>query len=218
MRRYEVNKLLKVTLVVLGMIILGISILVFSFVQDMKPDRDEEQKVKLQAEQYLEDNFNHNFEVYDALYDNMGNFGFEYAAKVRDKITKTQFLVYYDDETNQMVDTYIANKWANDLESEIQPFIEENLKETTDVHVYFDDKIGSELGIDPVHPSSFKDFDVTPTVRITVPRKKSDGDEGVLNEFISFLKSESKLKHGSVIIEYIAENGVILDDEWGNEF
>ncbi|MFK9092528.1 metallophosphoesterase family protein [Bacillus salipaludis] len=28
--------------------------------------------------------------------DNMGNFGFEYAAKVRDKITKTQFLIIVD--------------------------------------------------------------------------------------------------------------------------
>lgn len=218
MRGYYVNKLVKVTFIVLGIIILGISILVFSFVQSMKPDKDEEQKVKLQAEQYLKDNFNHNFEVYDALYDNMGKFRFEYAAKVRDKITKTQFLVYYDDETNQMVDTYIAKKWANDLESEIQSFIEENLKETTDVHAYFDDKIGKELGIDPINPRSFKDFDITPTVRITVSRKKSGGDEKVLNELISFLKSESKLEHGSVIMEYIAENGVILDDEWGQGF
>ena len=51
-----------------------------------------------------------------------------------------------------------------------------------------------------------------------MPRKRRGGDEKILNEFISFLKSEDKLKHGSVIIEYIAENGVILDDEWGKEF
>lgn len=212
------NKFFKVTLIVLAVIILGIAILVFSFVQSMKPDKDKEEEVKVQAEQYLKDNFNHNFEVYDALYDNMGNFGFEYAAKVRDKITETQFLIYHDDGTNQMVDTYIAKKWAKDLESEIKPFIEESLKETTDVHVYFDDKIGLELGIDPINPKSYKDFDVTPTVRITVPRKKSDEDEKVLNKLISFLKSESKLQHGSVIMEYIAENGVILDDEWGKSF
>ena len=114
------NKYLKITLGVLGVILLGIGLLVVAFVLEMKPDKDEEEEVKIQAEQYLEDKFNDNFEIYDTLYDNMGNFGFEYAAKVRDKKTNTQFLVYYDDETKQMVDTYIADKWANDLENEIR--------------------------------------------------------------------------------------------------
>ena len=212
------NKYLKVILGVVGVILLGIGLLVVAFVSDMKPDKDEEEKIKIQAKQYLEEKFNDNFEIYDTLYDNMGNFGFEYAAKVRDKKTNTQFLVYYNDETEQMVDTYIADKWAKDLENEIQSFIKENLEETTNVHVYFDDEVGNELGIDPVNPRSYKEFDVTPTIRITVPRTRSDGDEKILNEFISFLKSEDKLQHGSVIMEYIAENGVILDDEWGKEF
>ena len=212
------NKYLKVILGVVGVILLGIGLLVVAFVSDMKPDKDEEEKIKIQAKQYLEERFNDNFEIYDTLYDNMGNFGFEYAAKVRDKKTNTQFLVYYNDETEQMVDTYIADKWAKDLENEIQSFIKENLEETTNVHVYFDDEVGNELGIDPVNPRSYKEFDVTPTIRITVPRTRSDGDEKILNEFISFLKSEDKLQHGSVIMEYIAENGVILDDEWGKEF
>ena len=84
--------------------------------------------------------------------------------------------------------------------------------------MYFNDEIGNELGIDLVNPRSYKEFDVTPTIRITVPQTRNDGDEKILNEFISFLKSEDKLQHGSVIMEYIAENGVILDDEWGKEF
>ena len=213
------NKYLKITLGVLGVILLGIGLLVVAFVLEMKPDKDEEEKIKIQAEQYLEDKFNDNFEIYDTLYDNMGNFGFEYAAMVRDKKTNTQFLVYYDDETKQMVDTYIADKWADDLETEIRPFIKENFGETTDFFVFFiNENIGQELGIDPVNPRSYKEFDVAPTIRITVPRKRSEGDEKILNEFISFLKSEDKLQHSSVIMEYIAENGVILDDEWGKEF
>lgn len=213
------NKFLKITLGVLGVILLGIGLLVVAFVLEMKPDKDEEEKIKIQAEQYLEDKFNDNFEVYDTLYDNMGNFGFEYAAKVRDKKDKTEFLVYYDNETEQIVDTYIADKWGDDLETEIRPFIKENFGKATDFHVFIiNDKIGQELGIDPVNPKSYKEFDVAPTIRITVHQKRSDRDEKILNEFISFLKSEDKLQHGSVIMEYIAENGVILDDEWGKEF
>ncbi len=213
------NKYLKITLGVSAVILLGIGLLVVTFVIEMKPDKDEEEKIKIQAQQYLEDEFNDNFEIYDTLYDNMGNFGFEYAAKVREKKVGTEFLVFYDDETEQMVDTYIVDKWADDLEAEISPFIEENFGKAAYVHVFFtNDKIGQELGVSPVNPRSFKEFDVAPTIRITVPRKRSDGDERILNEFISFLKSEDKLQHGTAFLEYIAENGEILDDEWGKEF
>ena len=165
------NKYLKIILGVVGVILLGIGLLVVAFVSDMKPDKDEEEKIKIQAKQYLEDKFNDNFEIYDTLFDNMGNFGFEYAAKVRDKKTNTEFLVYYNDETEQMVDTYIADKWAKDLENEIQSFIKENLEETTNVHVYFDDEIGNELGIDPVNPRSYKEFDVTPPSVLLFPEQ-----------------------------------------------
>ena len=203
----------------LGAIVAGIGLLIVSFLLGMTPDKDKEEQVRIQAEQYLEDNFNENFEVYNTLFDNMGKFEFEYAAKVREKKTNTHFLVYYDDETNQMVDTYIADKWTNDIKTEIGPFIKENLKETTDFHVFFNNEtIGNELGIDPLNPKSYTEFDVAPTIRITVPRKKSDEDEKFVNEFISFLQSEGKLQSGSVIIEYIAEDGPILDDEWSKEF
>ncbi|MER2262626.1 MAG: hypothetical protein ABS934_11495 [Psychrobacillus sp.] len=213
------NKFFKVTLILVGVIILAIAILVFSFVQGMKPDKEEEEKVKIQAEEYLEDKFNDNFEIYDTLYDNMGNFNFEYAAKARDKRSNLQFLVYYDEGTEQMVDTYIADKWADDLENEIRPYIKENFGEATDFHVYYDDKIGKELGIDASNLESYKDFNVAPTIRITIPRKKSGEDEELFNEFISFLKSEDKLQQGTVIVGYVAENGEILeDDEWSREF
>lgn len=213
------NRFLKVTLIVIGVIVLGIAILVFSFSQGMKPDKEEEEKVKIQAVKYLEDKFNDNFEIYDTLYDNMGNFNFEYAAKARDKRSNMQFLIYYDEETEQMVDTYIANKWEDELENEIGPYIKENFGETTDFHVYYDNKIGNVLGIDSANLESYKDFNVAPTIRITIPRKKSSEDEKLFNEFISFLISEDKLQHGTVIVSYVAENGEILeDDEWSREF
>ena len=210
---------LKIILSILGVILIGIGIIVAVFLLEMKPDKDKEEEVRIQAEQYLEDNFNDNFEIYDTLYDNMGNFGFEYAAKVRDKKTNIEFLAYYDDETKQMVDTYIADKWEKDLKSEIRPFIEESFGETTDFFVYFtNDNIGRELDIDPLKPKSYKEFDVAPIIRITVPRKKSDDDEKILNELIASLKSEDKLNRGSFAMSYIDEKGVILDDEWHKDF
>ncbi|WP_277585683.1 hypothetical protein [Psychrobacillus antarcticus] len=213
------KKILKIMLSILGVILLGIGILVVVFLLEMKPDKDKEEEVRIQAEQYLEDNFNDNFEIYDTFYDNMGNFAFEYAASVREKKTNIEFLAYYDDETKQMVDTYIADKWKKDLKSEICPFIEASFGETTDFVVYFtNDNIGRELDIDPLKPKSYKEFDVEPIIRITVPRKKSDDDEKILNELIASLKSEDKLKHGSIAMSYNDEKGVILDDEWHKDF
>ncbi len=44
----------------------------------------------------------------------MGNFStFEYAAKAVNKQDHTQFLVYYNDETKQMEDTYILKEVMN---------------------------------------------------------------------------------------------------------
>jgi len=213
------NIYLKIILGVFGAIVIGIGLLIVTFVLGMKPDKDKEEQVRIQAEQYLEDNFNENFEVYDTLFDNMGNFEFEYAAKVRDKKTNTKFLVYYDDESKQIVDTYIADKWANELKTEIRPFIKENFGETTDFHIFFNNEtIGNELGIDPINPKSYTEFDVAPTIRITVPRKRSNEDNKTVSELISFLQGEDKLQSGSVIMDFIAENGVILDDEWSKEF
>lgn len=213
------KQFLKIILSILGVIFIGIGILVVVFLLEMKPDKDKEEKVRIQAEQYLEKHFNDNFEIYDTLYDNMGNFSFEYAAKVRDKKSNIEFFVYYDDETKQMVDTYIADKWEKDLKSEIRPFVEESFGETTDLIVYFsNDNIGRELAIDPLKPKSYKEFDVAPSIYITVPRKKSDNDEKILNELIASLKSEGKLKHGSFAMSYIDEKGAILDDEWHKDF
>lgn len=206
-------------MIILSLILVGIAILVFSFVQSMKPDKEKEETVKMQATEYLEEKFNDNFEIYDTLYDNMVNFAFDYAAKVLDKKSHTQFLVYYDDETKQMVDNYIAEKWANDVEKEISQYVKEHFGQSTTTHVYYDYKIGRELNIEPTDPRSYKEFNVAPTVRLTIPRKKSDVDEKRFNDFISFLKTEDKLQQGVVIVGYVAESGEILEEnEWRKEF
>ncbi|WP_053363535.1 hypothetical protein [Bacillus sp. FJAT-27251] len=213
------NKYLKLILGFLAAILFGIGLLVAVFIFEMKPDKDAEEKMMIQAEQYLNEKFNEDFEIYDVLYDNMGNFEFEYAAKARDKKTHTQFLIYYDSETNQMVDTYRTDKWEDDLGTEIRPFIKETFGETTEVFVFFtNENIGQEYNKDPINIGSYKEVDAAPTIRIRIPRERSAMDDKNLNEVLSFLKSEVQLQSGSVFIEYIADNGEILDEEWWREF
>ena len=242
------SKTKKILLTILGVfliILAGVMILMFSFTQSMKADPDEEKKVRDQAERYLGKTFDEGTEIYDVLYDNMGNWGyFEYAAKVKHKKYGTQFLVFFNDETGEMEDTFLSNKWQDDAEKEIKPYVEKELgdvlisKEMGDITknedweeiqeeigdynqllLVFDEGVGKELKIDPNKPGSYKDYDVSPTIRITLSRKKQDADEDRFTAVINALKKDRVLKHGNMIVEYISTNGVPLDDEeWRGEF
>lgn len=77
----KTKKILLTLLGVFSIILVGVVILLFSFTQSMKADPDEEKKIRDKAERYLEETFDEGTEIYDVLYDNMGNRGyFEYAA------------------------------------------------------------------------------------------------------------------------------------------
>ncbi|WP_227522043.1 hypothetical protein [Bacillus solitudinis] len=196
-----------------------IAVLVLIFITEMTPNSGKEETIKNEASQYLNDNFNDSFEVFDALYDNMGNFEFEYAAKARNANNGVDFLIYHDSETEQLVDTYTADKWGNDLENAIRPYLVANLLEMDDYHAFFDDEIGQTLGIDPTKPGSYIEHSVSPTIRITVSREKSNQDDEQFNAFISYLKTEKILEQGTVIVAYIEKNGAIIDqEEWNKEF
>ncbi|MFE4706059.1 hypothetical protein [Peribacillus simplex] len=143
-----------------------------------------------------------------------------------------------------MEDTFKSDKWQDDAEKEIRPYVEKELgevliskemgdiaesdewkeiqEEIGDHHqllLVFDDEIGKELKIDPNKPSSYKDYEVSPTIRITLSRKKQDADEDRFTEIINALKKDGVLKHGNMIVEYISTNGVPLkDEEWSKSF
>ncbi|MDZ5472809.1 hypothetical protein SM124_13835 [Bacillus sp. 31A1R] len=213
------KKFLNILLGIVSLFLIVAGVVAFMFVQDMKPDKEKEAEIRVLAEDYLQDHFNGDFEIYDVLFDNMGNFGFEYAAKARNKNNHVDFLIYMDDETKQLVDTYISKKWAKEVETLIRPIITEKLGTETDLYVYFDDEIGKNLGLNPLAESSYKEFDVKPTIRMTIPRKKKDEDEMYLNALISDLKEKEILKHGTVNVGYITTTGEILEDtEWSKEF
>lgn len=247
-RRHIVSKTKKTLLILLVIflfILAGVVILMYSFTQGMKGDPVEEKKVRVQAEQYLVEYFKEETHVYDVLYDNMGNFDeFEYAAKVREEKYGTEFLVYSNVHTGKMEDSFISDKWRNDLEKEIKPYIEEKIgdvkssvemKEITDSNNYeeiqakigdsselvvlFDREIGRELAIDPNHPKSYKEYDVAPFIHLTIHRKKQDSDENDFNSMIQSIKTDGALVHGELIVNYDSTDGVSLeDDEWRKAF
>ena len=62
---------LKITLSILGVILIGIGILVVVFLLEMKPDKDKEEKVRIQAEQYLKE---HNIDIENLTRNNFRDF------------------------------------------------------------------------------------------------------------------------------------------------
>ncbi|CAH0159531.1 hypothetical protein SRABI96_00920 [Peribacillus sp. Bi96] len=241
----KTKRILLTLLIVFLIILAGVVIFMFSFTQSMKADPDEEKKVRNQDERYLEKNFDDRTEIYDVLFDNMGNNGyFEYAAKVKHEKYGTRFLVFFNDGTGEMEDTFISDKWQDDAEMELRPYLEnelgnvliskdigdivksddweeiqEKIGDSIQLSVVFDETIVKELNIDPNQPTSYKDYKVAPTIRITLSRKKQDTDDDRFNKMIVALKNDGGLKHGHMIVEYISTNGVPLEDEeWNKSF
>lgn len=241
----KTRKILLTLLVIFLFILAAIVMLMYSFTQGMKGDSDKKDKVRDQAEQYLEQNFKKPTTVYDVLFDNMDTFNeFEYAAKVRDAKYGTEFFVYSNEETGEMEDTFISDKWRDDSEQKLKPYFEEKLgslklskemKEITNSNNYeeiqagigdsnelvvlFDNETVKELKIDPNNPKSYTDFDVEPTIFFTIHRKKQDKDENDFNEIIHSIKTEGALKHGKLIVDYTSKNGVPLEDvNWRKSF
>ncbi|MGM9926886.1 MAG: hypothetical protein ACI35P_02955 [Bacillus sp. (in: firmicutes)] len=239
----KTKKILLILLVVFILIMLGVGILIVSFFQGMKADSEEEKKAIALAEPYLQQHFQAETTIVDVLYDNMGNWGyFDYAAKVRHEQDGTEFLVYHNQETNQMEDTYIASKWEDDAEKDIQPYVEqqlgtsitgreirkfadrndwdeiqEKMEGKIEVGVYFDEDEVKQLQIDPNFPGNYTNYDVAPTIRITIPRSKLETDEGQFHELISLFQ-EKVVAHGTLVVHY-SDMGVPLEeDEWSKSF
>ncbi|RAK23064.1 hypothetical protein B0I26_10115 [Anoxybacillus vitaminiphilus] len=213
------NKKTKIGIGVFGILALCIGLFCFSFIQDMKEDEDEARKVKIQAQEYIKNTFKDETAIYDTLFDNMGNFPtFEYAAKAENKKDHTQFLVYYNNETKQMEDTYIAEKWEKELENRIRPSIEQKLGALDEFWIEYDKRTGITYNVNPNKPSSYKEYDAAPFIQISIPREPDKKDEEIFNEIVSFIQKDAGLKHGTVSMNYVKKGVPIDDKEWRKTF
>ncbi|MEH7174297.1 hypothetical protein, partial [Priestia megaterium] len=141
--------------------------------------------------------------IYDTLYDNMGNFPFEYAAKVTNEKDQTNFLVYYNDEVNEMEDSYISSKWESQLNKKVRPYIIQKFEPLDELIVFYDAQVGKTYNINPNIATSYKDYNASPSITISIARKPKKEDAETFSEMVSFLKKEAELKHGTVTLNYV---------------
>ncbi|WP_046175352.1 hypothetical protein [Domibacillus indicus] len=185
------------------------------------PNPFAEKLVKEKAEQYLEEYYNDNFKIYGVL-DN-SDFGvymnFNYAAKVRDKHNGIEFLVYEDQNNGEMTDDYAMSKMTHDIEKEVFPYVKEEFQAVTKVTAMIEDKEFYNLDIEERNPNpkSFKEFEISPMLRIELSKKREEGDKKLLDNLISKLKENNILKHGDITLLYYGEEEQFGSD-WNKTF
>ena len=68
------RKVTKWFLLTIGCVVGLIGLIIIIFIVEMTPSTGKEEKVKEKASAYLKSQFSGQMEIYDTLYDNMGNF------------------------------------------------------------------------------------------------------------------------------------------------
>ena len=191
MRGDILNKLAKGLMIFGGLVVGVILIFVIIFWIEMSPSKSEEEIVKIQAREFLNSNYDGEYEIYDVLYDNMGNFNyFEYAAQVRDQSTGEDFLVYYNDALQKMEDSREVDKKFNKIENDVKPKVKK----------FIDEDISSK-NITSVHyvPKS----DVMVNVRLLEDRKKEYEKDFKL--IVDYVKDELGYSNADVNLIYVKE-------------
>ncbi|MFQ3546057.1 hypothetical protein Q7A53_18400 [Halobacillus rhizosphaerae] len=202
------RKLTKWVLIILGCILSVIGFIVISFIVEMTPDKDKEEKVKAKAEEYIESEFSGQMEIFDTLYDNMGNFnGFEYAAKVENKDTDVQFLVYEQESSGAMADDYAVSFYEKTLHDLIIDDIEKMFDHPEMVTVDYEQTKIARKYIGETDIPDIRELNVSPSLVIWMDRGRESADEEKTKELIEILKKEKKIPHVGLKVDYINMGG-----------
>ncbi|UKS57056.1 hypothetical protein [Exiguobacterium acetylicum] len=189
----------------------GALMITYAFTQDMESDGTKEAEVQQKAKTYLEKHLPE-AKVTGSIYDNMGNFSFEYAARAVDEKTNTEFFVYQQEESGMFVDTYHAALWEDQLERRIMPPALEDVDEKLDVHVLYDNEEIQQLGDARFDSNAYLREEVAPTILMDVHRKRHEQDKTRIEEWANSLREQGILRHMTVKVDYVSEKGELLED------
>ncbi|UOQ95544.1 hypothetical protein MUO14_11835 [Halobacillus shinanisalinarum] len=198
-----------------GVIGFVIVFLVIAFIIEVSPNQGKENKVKEQAKTYIAKTYTDEMNVYDTLYDNMGNHPeFEYAAKVRNEKTGITFLVYQDERTSNMEDTYTSELMESKLSDRLEPHIEKMFEQVDKVRVIYEQTSASKEFNSKEDRPNIQESEATPTINVVLNRESKETDEKTLNSLVKIIKNDIGLKHAFVSIEYSDYPAKVLKKEY----
>ena len=189
----------------------GALMMTYAFTQDMESDGTKEAEVQQKAKTYLEKHLPE-AKVTGSIYDNMGNFSFEYAARAVDEKTNTEFFVYQQKESGKFVDTYHAALWEDRLEQRIPSPTLEKLKDQLSVTVLYDNDKIQRLGKVRFDSNAYLRAEIAPTLLVDVPRKRHEQDRAQIKEWAKSLREQGILRHMTVKVDYVSEKGELLEN------
>ncbi|TCI73371.1 hypothetical protein EVJ22_02950 [Exiguobacterium sp. SH0S7] len=196
----------------IGILVVGMGGLFLAFNQSMQSDPDEEAKAIQLAEPYVAERFDNAELTTEVTFDNMGNFPFEYAATAVDSVTGTEFFVYADETTGEVVDTFLASKWEDDVTDVIEDSVMTAFGRDVTYDVFYDEVAVRQLDASAATPLAYKTADIVPTILVTIRREPASGDEALVRTWMTALKESDMLRHAEVHVDYVAKNGEILND------
>ncbi|MBR2075988.1 MAG: hypothetical protein IKF69_10195 [Exiguobacterium sp.] len=119
------------------------------------------------AESYVLERFKDAEVTEGVLFDNMGNFPFEYAAIVVDSVTGTEFYVYENESTGEIVDTFLSSKWEDEVTEAIEDSIDTAFGGDVTYVILYDEESTRQLDVSSANPII---ADVSPTILLTLHR------------------------------------------------
>ncbi|MGE9213848.1 type IV pilus modification PilV family protein [Exiguobacterium aurantiacum] len=146
----------KGTLIAIGVLAVGMGGLAFMFNQSMQSDPDEEAKAIELAEPYVAERFDNAELTTEVTFDNMGNLPFEYAATAVDSVSGTEFFVYADETTGEVVDTFLASKWEDDVTDAIEDSVMTAFGHDVTYDVFYDEVAVRQLDASAANRSPIK--------------------------------------------------------------
>jgi len=189
----------------------GAWMMTYAFTKDMESDGTKEAEVQQKAKTYLEKHLPES-KVTGSIYNNMGNYSFEYAARAVDEKTNTEFFVYQQKESGKFVDTYHAALWEDRLEQRIPSPTLEKLKDQLSVTVLYDNDKIQRLGKVRFDSNAYLRAEIAPTLLVDVPRKRHEQDRAQIKEWAKSLREQGILQHMTVKIDYVSKKGELLED------
>ncbi|WP_426355340.1 hypothetical protein [Exiguobacterium sp. R-39] len=209
------NTFAKKVLILFGVMVVMSGLVIFLYVQSMEPDEPEADRVVRETKAYISKHFRQ-AEVTSVFYDATGRYiEFDYAVQMKDRMIGTEFLVYVDQQTKQVTDTYLSEQWSQELTEQIRPLVENVFgKGTAYRAVYYQDDV-QQLKLDPASSSEYQKAKIPPFITITLQRDRLPTEEKNLTRLATAIKKQKVLRHGNLTTEYINEKGVLREDEIG---
>ncbi|MBX0358518.1 hypothetical protein [Halobacillus sp. Nhm2S1] len=195
---------MKAVLWIIGSIGVIVVAMVLLFIYEMTPNAKMETKAREIGEDYIHKHFDGQAEVYDVLYDNMGNFEFDYAAKVTHTSTGVDFLIYETGDSRVVKDTYASSYYESQIERGLEPFVK-NMEGVVSHMVHISDVPGKYQGTDVL--PELNDLNLVPNIIIDLERGAKADDQETMEDLFVFMKEKLQIEHGGGRFVYDPSSG-----------